>query len=130
MNPTQLFIAEKTQQAIRALEGARVRAQQERTLLGLALVVSRVQVNQLVRPLPSVRAAMFRLHAQAQRHAATLAAEQVTRYQAEPCSEESSSALDETIRACSAVFPREAALLRRSCAASTAQAQGTSPRAL
>jgi hypothetical protein len=117
MNPTQLFIAEKTQQAIRTIELARVRARQERTLLGLALVVSRVQVNQLVRPLPSVRAAMLQLHAQTQRHAALLATEQVTRYQAEPRSEENSNALQETIRACTTVFPREAALLRRSCIA-------------
>jgi hypothetical protein len=117
MNPTQLFMAQKTQQAVRAIEGARVRAQQERTLLGLALVVSRVQVNQLVRPVPSVRAAMFRLLAQTQRHAARLAAEQIIRYQAEPRSEGSSNALHETIRACSGVFPREAALLRRSCVA-------------
>jgi hypothetical protein len=115
MNPTQLFMAQKTQQAMRALEGARTRAQQERTLLGLALVVSRVQVNQLVRSVPSVRAAMFRLQAQAQRHAARLASEQVTRYRTEPRSEGSSNTLYETIRACGAVFPREAALMRHAC---------------
>jgi hypothetical protein len=117
MNPTQLFIAEKTEQALRALEGVRVRAQQERSLLGLALLVSRVQVNQLVRPLPRVRAALFRLHAQTQRHAARLASEQVTRYQAQAHSPDSTNALDATIRACSGVFPREAALLRRCCVA-------------
>jgi hypothetical protein len=50
-----------------------VRARRERTLLGLALVVSRAQVNQLVRPLPSVCAAMLQLHAQTQRQAALLA---------------------------------------------------------
>lgn len=117
MNPNQLFIAQKTQEAMRALEGARVRARQERTLLGLAHVVSRVQVNQLVRPLPSVRAAMFQLHAETQRRAARLATEQVTRYQAEPRTHENANALHETIRACTTVFPREAALLRRSCLA-------------
>lgn len=115
MNPGQLFIAQKTQQAMRALEIARVRAQQERTLLGLALVVSRVQVNQLVRAVPSVRAAMFRLHTESQRHAARLASEQVTHYQAELRCAGASDALHETIRACSTVFPREAALLRRTC---------------
>ena len=115
MNPTQLFIAQKTQEAMRALEGARVRARQERTLLGLAQVISRVQVNQLVRPLPGVRAAMHQLHAESRRRAAQLAAEQVTRYLAGPRSQENSTALDETIRACHTVFPREAALLRRSC---------------
>ncbi len=115
MNPTQLFIAQKTQEALRALEGARVRARQERSLLGLAHVVSRVQVNQLVRPLPSVRAAMFQLHAEAQRRAARLASEQVARYEAEPRTQENSNALQEAIRACNAVFPREAALLRRAC---------------
>jgi hypothetical protein len=117
MNPTQLFIVQKTQEAIRALEGARVRAAQERTLLGLALVVSRVQVNQLAKPVPSVRAAMFRLHAETQRHAAHLATEQVTRYEAEPRSERSSTALYETMRACTRVFPREAAVLRRALGA-------------
>jgi hypothetical protein len=97
------------------LDTVRLRAQRERTLLGLALVISHVQVNQLVKPVPSVRAAMFRLHTEAQRHAARLAAEQVTRYAAEPHSQGSSDALCETIRACSQVFPREAALLRRAC---------------
>jgi hypothetical protein len=117
VNPTQLFMAQKTQQAVRVLEAARVRAQHERTLLGLALLVSRVQVNQLVRPVPSVRAAMFRLQAESRRHAARLAAEQVSRYQTEPRSEEISDALHQTIRACSMVFPQEAALLRRICLA-------------
>jgi hypothetical protein len=117
MNPTQLFIAQKTEQAIRALEGVRVRAQQQRTLLGLAQVVSRVQVNQLVKPLPSVRAALFRLQAESRRHAALLASEQITRYLAEARSQEGSNLLDETIRACSGVFPLEAALLRRCCVA-------------
>src|ERR1700677_447259 len=117
VNPTELFITERTQQAIRALESARVRALQERTLLGLVLVVSRVQVNQLAKPVPSVRAAMYRLHAQTQRHAALLAIEQVTRYEIEPRSPQSSDALYETMRACSRVFPREAAVLLRALGA-------------
>jgi hypothetical protein len=112
MNPTQLFIAQKTQQAIRAVEGARLRAPLERTLRDLALLVGRVQVNQLVKPLPSVRAAMFRLHAQTQRLAAQLLTEEVSRYKAEP-SQQNSNALYEAMRACSGVFPREAAALRR-----------------
>ena len=57
-SPNQLFIDQRTQQAIRSLEGARLRAQREHTLIGVALVVSRVQVNQLVRSLPLVRAAI------------------------------------------------------------------------
>jgi hypothetical protein len=114
-SPNQLFIDQRTQQAIRSLEGARLRAQREHTLIGVALVVSRVQVNQLVRSLPLVRAAMVRMQAETQRHAARLAAEQVIRYQTEPRSEAVSNALCETILACSKVFPREAALLRRSC---------------
>jgi hypothetical protein len=112
MNPTQLFIAQKTQQAIRAVEVARLRAPLERTLRNLALLVGRVQVSQLVKPLPSVRAALFRLHAQTQRRAAQLLTEEVSRYQAEP-SAQNSIALYETMRACSSVFPREAAALRR-----------------
>lgn len=112
MNPTQLFMLQKTRQAIVALEGARVRAQQQRTLLGLALVISRVQINQLVSATPSVRAAMFRLRTQTGRQAARLVAEQVSCYQAEPYSEVNSNALRQTIQACDKVFPREAALLR------------------
>jgi hypothetical protein len=90
-----------------------VRALRERTLLGLALVVSRVQVNQLAKPVPSVRAAMYRLQTQTQRHAALLASEQVSRYEVEPRTAQSSNALYETMRGCSRVFPREAAVLLR-----------------
>jgi hypothetical protein len=113
MNPTQIFMQQKTQQAILALEGARVRAAAERSLLALAQVVSRVNVNHLVKPVPSVRAAMVRLRSETQRHAAQLAAEQVSRYQSEPRTERSSNELSATMHACRGVFPREAAVLRR-----------------
>jgi hypothetical protein len=113
MISTQLFIVQKTAQAILALERARMRAQREPTLLALALVVGRVQVNHLVRPLPSVRAAMVRLRSETERHAAQLAAELVARYEADSCSERSAQELRETFRACSGIFPREAAVLRR-----------------
>ena len=117
MNPTEVFIAHKTQQAIRALDSARVRGASERTLLELALIVSRVQVNQLVKPLPSVRAAMVRLRSETDRHAAQLAAEQVARYESEPRSQQSTDELYAAMRACCGVFPREAALLRRALGA-------------
>jgi hypothetical protein len=113
MNPTQLFIAEKTKLAILALERARVRAPHESTLLALALVVGRVQVNHLVKPVPSVRAAMFRLREESARRAAQLAAELVSRYEAEADSPQRSQELQEALRACCGVFPREAAVLRR-----------------
>jgi len=113
MNANQLFIDQKTREAVLALDAARLRAARERTLLALAQVVTRVQVNHLVKPLPSVRAAAYRLRAETERHAAQLAAEQVTRYQAEPRTPESAHQLYETFRACSRVFPREAAALRR-----------------
>jgi hypothetical protein len=113
MKSMQLFMVEKTQQAVLALEAARVRAPRERTLLALALLVARVQVNHLVKPVPSVRAAAHRLRSETERRAAQLAAEQVTRYEAEPRSEQSSSELYQTLRACRGVFPREAAVLRR-----------------
>lgn len=112
MNPTELFVVQKTQEAIRLLEGARVRAPMERTLLALALMVSRVQVNQLAKPVPSVQAAMLRLRTQTQRRAAQLLTAEVTRYEAEPRSEQSLNTLHETMRACTRVFPREAAALR------------------
>jgi hypothetical protein len=113
MKPTDVFITQKTQQAIRALDSARMRGAHERTLRELALIVSRVQVNPLVKPLPSVRAAMVRLRSETDRHAAQLAAEQVTRYETEPRSQHSTDELYETMRACSGVFPRVAATLRR-----------------
>jgi hypothetical protein len=125
MNPTGVFMVQKTQQAIRALEGARLRAARERTLLALALVVSRVDVNQLVKSLPSVRAAMVRLRSETERHAAKLAAEQVARYQVEPRSTQSSNELNETIRACRGIFPREAAVLRRALGADWVDADTT-----
>ena len=102
-----------------------MRSANERTLLELALVVSRVQVNPLVKPLPSVRAAMVRLRSQTERHAAQLAAEQVTRYEAEPRSQQSTNELYEAMRACRGVFPREAAMLRRALGAE--HAGGDSP---
>jgi len=81
VKPTDLFIVQKTQQAMRALEDARMRGAREHTLLALALVVSRVQVNHLVKPVPSVQAAMVRLRSETARHAAKLAAEQVIQYE-------------------------------------------------
>jgi hypothetical protein len=113
MKPTDVFITQKIQQAIRALESARMRCANERTLRELALVVSRVHVNHLVKPLASVRTAIVRLRSETDRHAARLAAEQVTRYQAGPRSQQSTNELYETMRACRGVFPREAAVLRR-----------------
>jgi len=112
MDSTRLFIEQKMRQAVLALEAARARAAGERSLLGLAHVVSRVQVNHLVKPLPSVRAAAFRLRAETERHAAQLAAMELARYQAEPRSPHGTQELIETFRACRAVFPREAAALR------------------
>jgi len=106
-------MAQKTQQAMRALEDARMRGAREHTLHALALVVSRVQVNQLVKPVPSVQAAMVRLRSETTRHAAKLAAEQVTQYESEPRSQVSTDILHETMRACRGVFPREAAVLQR-----------------
>jgi len=113
LKSTQLFLVEKTQQAMVALERARLRVPHEPTLLALAHVVGRMQVNHLVKPVPSVRAAMIRLRSEAGRRAARLAAELVARYEAEPCSERSSHELHETLRACSGVFPSEVAVLRR-----------------
>jgi hypothetical protein len=113
VNPDQLFIIEKTRLAILALERARVRAPRELTLLALALVVGRVQVNHLVKAVPSVRAAMVRLRSESERHAARLVAELITRYEAGPCSKQSSQELHETLRACCGVFPHAAEVLRR-----------------
>jgi phosphoglycolate phosphatase-like HAD superfamily hydrolase len=113
MSANQPFIDQKTREAVVTLDAARLRAARERTLLALAHVVTRVQVNHLVKPLPSVRAAAYRLRAETERHAAQLAAEQVTRYQAEPHSPDSTRQLYDTFRACCRVFPREVALLRR-----------------
>lgn len=113
MKPTDVFITQKIQQAIRSLESARMKGANECTLRELALVVSRVQVNHLVKPLPSVRAAMVRFRSETDRHAAQLVAEQVDRYEAEPRSQQSTDELHETMRVCRGVFPREAAILRR-----------------
>jgi hypothetical protein len=112
MESTKLFIEQKTRQAVLALDAARARAAGERSLLALAHVVSRVHVNHLVKPLPSVRAAALRLRAESERHAAQLAAAQLARYQSEPRSAQGTQALIETFRACRGVFPREAAVLR------------------
>ena len=90
-----------------------MRGARERTLLALALVVSRVQVNHLVKPVPSVQAAIVRLRSETTRHAAKLAAEQVMQYESEPRSQSSTDMLYETMQACRGVFPREAAVLRR-----------------
>jgi hypothetical protein len=98
---------------MRALEDARMRGAREQTLLALALVVSRVQVNHLVKPVPSVQAAMVRLRSETARHAAKLAADQVIQYESEPRSQASTDILQETMQACRVVFPREAAALRR-----------------
>jgi len=112
MDATKLFIETKTRQAVLALDAARARAAGERSLLALAHVVSRVQVNHLVKPLPSVRAAAFRLRAETERHAAQLAAAQLARYQSEPRSAHATQELHDTCQACRGVFPREAAALR------------------
>ena len=119
MNPNQHFIDEKTQQAVLALDAARARAGRERTLIELAHVVSRVQVNHLVKPLPRVRAAAHRLRAETERRAAQMAAALMTRLQAEPCSEANAKLLADTCEACSKVFPREALLLQSLLASST-----------
>jgi hypothetical protein len=112
MDATKLFIEQKTRQAVLALDAARGRAARERSLLALALIVSRVDVNHLVKPLPSVRAAAFRLRSESERHAAQLAAEQLARFRAEPRSAQGLQELQDTFRACRGVFPREAAALR------------------
>ncbi|MGA2023839.1 MAG: hypothetical protein ABSH23_03665 [Steroidobacteraceae bacterium] len=113
MNPNQFYIDQKAQQAILTLDAARARAGRERTLLELALMVSRVHVNHLVKPLPTVRASLFRLRAESERRAAQLAAALVMRLQAEPRSAENAQLLADTCEACRKVFPREARLLQR-----------------
>ena len=115
MNPTESFMVRKTQQALRALEDARLRGAREHTLIALALVVSRVQVNQLVKSVPSVQAAIVRLRSETSRHAAKLAEEQIVRYKSEPPCQASTDILVETMRVCRGVFPREVAFLRRAC---------------
>jgi hypothetical protein len=125
VKPADLFIVQKTQQAMRALEDARMRGARERTLLALALVVSRVQVNHLVKPVPSVQAAMVRLRSETARHAAKLAAEQVTQYESEPRSQASKDVLHETMQACRGIFPREAAVLQRALNSPTPARNGS-----
>jgi len=105
-------MAEKARQAILLLNAARLRATHERTLLGLALVVRRAQVNHLVKPLTQVRAAAYLLRSETQRCAARLAVELLARFEAEPRSQASSQQLQETYQACCGIFPREAAALR------------------
>jgi hypothetical protein len=124
MNPTDLFKFQKTQQAMRVLEDARMRGARERTLLALALVVSRVQVNHLVKPVPSVQAAMVRLRSETTRHAAKLAAAEVTQYESEPRCQATTDIMYETMRACRGVFPREAAALRRALGDSAPEGDG------
>jgi len=112
LNATKLFIDEKARQAILLLNAARLRATHERTLLGLALLVRRARVNHLVKPLARVRAVAYLLRSETERRAAPLAAELLTRFEAEPRSRESSQQLHETYQACCGIFPREAAALR------------------
>jgi hypothetical protein len=125
VKPTDIFFVQKTQQAMRALEDARMRGARERTLLALALVVSRVHVNHLVKPVPNVQAAMVRMRSEAARHAAKLAAEEVTQYESAPRCQESTDTLYETMLACRTVFPREAALLRRALSGPAAEGGGS-----
>jgi hypothetical protein len=113
MNPNKLFIEQKTQQAIVVLEAARSRAGREHTLLELAQVVGRVQVNPLVKPLPTVRAAVYRLRAESERRAAKMAAELILNFRAAPRSPDRVQMLTDTCSACVKVFPREAQMLRR-----------------
>jgi hypothetical protein len=68
---------------------------------------------------------MVRLHSETERHAAQLAAEQVIRYEAGPRSQQSTNELHETMRACSGVFPRVAATLRRALEAQQVGADST-----
>jgi hypothetical protein len=121
MNANQPFITQKTQQAVVALEAAIARAAHERTLLELARMISRIQVNPLVKPLPPVRAAAYRLRAQSERRAAQLAAAMLSRFETEQPSAQSAQLLSDTCEACSRVFPREASLLRRALEALPAE---------
>ena len=125
VKPADLFMVQKTQQAMRVLEDARMRGAREHSLLALALVVSRVQVNHLVKPVPSVQAAIVRLRSETTRHAAKLAAEQVMQFESGPRCQASTDMLQETMRACHAVFPREAAVLRRALDGPTAELEGS-----
>jgi hypothetical protein len=127
LNATRLFVEQKARQAILLLNAARVRATYESTLSGLALVVRRVQVNHLVKPLPRVRAVAFLLRSETERRAARLAHELLTRFEAEPRSQESSQQLHKTYQACCGIFPREAAALRRVLEADRVAAGGTEP---
>jgi hypothetical protein len=124
-NATQQFVDEKARQAIVLLNAARARAKHERTLLGLALVVRRAQVNHLVKPLPQVRAATHLLRSETERCAARLAAELVTRMEGESRSPESAQQLHSTYEACCGIFPREAAALQRVLEADRVAAGGT-----
>jgi hypothetical protein len=124
-NATQRFVDEKARQAIVLLNAARARAKHERTLLGLALVVRRAQVNHLVKPLPQVRAVAHLLRSETERCAARLATELVTRMEGEPRSPESSQQLHSTYEACCGIFPREAAALQRVLEADRVAAGGT-----
>ena len=127
LNVTQTFVDQKARQAILVLNAARVRATYETTLSGLALVVRRVQVNHLVKPLARVRAVAYLLRSETERRAARLASELLTRLEAEPRSQESSQQLRKTYQACCGIFPREAAALRRVLEADRVAAGGTEP---
>src|ERR1700722_17318740 len=129
LNVTELFVDQKARQAIVLLNAARARATQEHTLLGLALVVRRAQVNHLVKPLARVRAVAHLLRSETERRAARLAIELLTSFEAEPRSQESSQQLHETYRACCGIFPREAAALLRVLETDRVAAGGTAPRA-
>lgn len=126
-NATQLFVDQKAQQAVVLLNAARLRATHERTLLGLAVVVRRAQVNHLVKPLAQVRAVAHLLRSETERHAARLASELLTSFEAEPRSQESLQRLHQTYQACCGVFPREAAALRRVLEAERVAAGSTNP---
>jgi hypothetical protein len=127
LNVTELFVDQKARQAIVLLNAARARATQERTLLGLALVVRRAQVNHLVKPLARVRAVAHLLRSETERRAALLAIELLTRFEAEPRSQESSQQLHKTYQACCGIFPREAAALLRVLETDRVAAGGTAP---
>jgi hypothetical protein len=127
LNATKLFMDEKARQAILLLNAARLHAPHEGTLLGLALMVRRAQVNHLVKPLARVRAVAYLLRSETERRAARLASELLTRFEAEPRSQESSQQLHKTYQACCGIFPREAAALRRVLEADRVAAGGIEP---
>jgi hypothetical protein len=127
LNATKVFMDEKARQAVLLLNAARLRATHERTLLGLALVVRRAQVNHLVKPLAQVRAAAHLLRSETERHAARLAVELLMRCEAELRSPESSHELQKTYQACCGIFPREAAALWRVLEADRVAAGGPTP---